>query len=644
MITFDNIAKYFGGTPLFENVSIAFHDKERTGLIGVNGSGKTTLLRMLAGEESPDKGDIRKPSSTTIGYLPQEVEIFDEKTPLAIVLEPFAHLLDYEKKLEQLGDHAGGDNAQSKDALKKIEALHHAVEFHDIYSLESRAEAILAGLGVPKDKWDRPLSALSGGYRMRVVLGKLLLLSPDYLLLDEPTNHLDMDSLVWLEKFLGRYDGGMMIVSHDRDFLNRMTGYTAEIRNRSITICKGNYDAYLQVRGQTLAAVQSRARHLQEQIAQKERFVERFKAKNTKAVQAASRMKQIEKLKEQLPEIEEEPDTIRFSFPESAPSGGVPLKVHNVTMRYDTTPVFSGLSLEIRRNDRVAVVGPNGSGKTTLLKLMAGLLAPAAGNFDLGYNAVVRYFSQHQLEQLDGERTLYETVSAASVRTEKTFIRNLLGAFLFSGDDVEKKVKVLSGGEKSRLVLATILASPGNTLLLDEPTNHLDINSVETLVRALTEFKGTIVLVSHDDYFVSKIATRIIEMRPGLIRDFPGNLSDYRAYVEQGLWGNSEEENAKNKGRPADDAAGKEARETRIREREQRKKLQRTVEKLEREIESREADLGRLKQILQDPGNALNHVLLHETSQTSDLEQAELDDLLRTWEHRRSELEAANNN
>jgi ATP-binding cassette subfamily F protein 3 len=596
---------------------------------------------MLAGEESPDKGDIRKPSSMTIGYLPQEVEIFDEKTPLAIVLEPFAHLLDYEKKMEQLGDHAGGDTARSREALKKIEDLHHAVEFHDIYSLESRAEAILAGLGVPQDKWEMPLSALSGGYRMRVVLGKLLLLSPGFLLLDEPTNHLDMDSLVWLEKFLARYDGGMMIVSHDRDFLNRMTGYTAEISNRDISICKGNYDAYLQVRDQTLAAIQSRARHLQGQIAQKERFVERFKAKNTKAVQAASRMKQIEKLKEQLPELPEEPDSIEFSFPETTQSGGVPLKLRDVTMRYGEETVFKGLSMEVRRNDRVAIVGPNGSGKTTLLKLMAGLLTTAAGSFELGYNAVVRYFSQHQLEQLDGELTLYQTVSATSVRTEKTFIRNVLGAFLFSGDDVEKQVKVLSGGEKSRLVLATILASPGNTLLLDEPTNHLDINSVETLVRALVEFKGTIVLVSHDDYFVSKIATRIIEMRPGLIRDFPGNLSDYRAYVEQGLWGNSGQEKLKKNDPSRND---EDEKETRIREREQRKKLQRMVEKLEREIEMREADIDRLKQILQDPANALNHVLLHETSQTADLEQAELDDLLRTWEQRRSELEATNNN
>jgi ATP-binding cassette, subfamily F, member 3 len=642
MITFDNVSKQYGGETLFDNVSAAFHDDERTGLIGVNGSGKTTLLRMLANEESPEKGTIRKPTAFTIGYLQQEVEILVGKTPLEIVLEPFAHLLDYEKKMEQLGAHAGGDDhAQSKEALKKIEALHHAVEFHDVYSLESRAEAILAGLGVPKDKWEQPLSALSGGYRMRVALGKLLLLSPGYLLLDEPTNHLDMDSLVWLEKFLGKYKGGMMIVSHDRDFLNRMTGYTAEIHNRTITVSKGNYDAYLEVRKQTVTAVQSRARHLQEQIAQKERFVERFKAKNTKAAQAASRMKQIDKLKELMPEIEETPDTIAFSFPETAPSGGVPLKVCNCAMSYDATPVFSKLSLEIRRGDRVAVVGPNGSGKTTLLKIMAGLLTPTAGSFEPGYNAVVRYFSQHQLEQLDGDRTAYETVAAVSVSTEKTFIRNLLGAFLFSGDDVEKPVKVLSGGEKSRLVLATILADPGNTLLLDEPTNHLDINSVETLLRALEAFKGTVVLVSHDDYFVSKIATRIIEMRPGLIRDFPGSLADYRSYVEQGLWGITEN-GPRGGGKSSEDA--ERGKEERIREREQRKKRQRAVEKLEREIDARETDIGRLKTVLNDPAGASNHQLLAETSQTIRMEQAELDDLLREWERLRRELEEMGDN
>jgi ATP-binding cassette subfamily F protein 3 len=642
MITFENVCKCYSGETLLDNVSVAFHDKERTGLIGVNGSGKTTLLRMLAGEESPDKGAIQKPSDLTIGYLPQEVETFDEKTPMAIVLEPFAHLLDFEEKMAQLGRAAGDREAGSGGAMKKFEELHHAVEYHDVYTLEPRARAILSGLGVPQDKWEQPLSALSGGYRMRVVLGRLLLLSPPYLLLDEPTNHLDMDSLVWLEKFLGRYRGGMMIVSHDRDFLNRMTGYTAEIRNRKIMVGKGNYDDYLQIRAQTLAAMQSRARHLQDQIAQKERFVERFRAKNTKAVQAASRLKQIEKLKELMPAIETgAPAAIKFSFPETMPSGGVPFKLQDVAMRYGEQPVFSSLSLEIRRGDRVAVVGPNGSGKTTLLKLMAGLLSPTAGRVELGYNAVVRYFSQHQLEQLDGNLTLYETVAAVAVSTERTYLRNLLGAFLFSGDDVEKRVKVLSGGEKSRLVLATILASPGNTLLLDEPTNHLDLNSVETLVRALEAFAGTIVLVSHDDYFVSKIATRIVEMRPGLVRDFPGNLADYRLYVEQGLWGDAGREKARENEWSKSAEREKEAR---IRGRERYKKLQRAVLKLEREIGSREAELGRLKKTLEDPANSSDHELLLETSQTMDLEQAELEDLLREWELQRSQLEAADNN
>jgi ATP-binding cassette subfamily F protein 3 len=635
MITFDSISKHYGGETLLDNVSVAFHENERTGLIGVNGSGKTTLMRMLAGEETPDKGSIRKPSNLTIGYLHQEVEVFDELTPLQIVLEPFAHLLDYEKKLEALGHEAGGKDTSDQQTLKRIEALHHDIEFHDVYSLESRAEAILAGLGVPQEKWRQPLTVLSGGYRMRVVLGKLLLMSPDYLLLDEPTNHLDMDSLVWLEKFLTRYKGGMMIISHDRDFLNRMSSYTAEIRNNTITMYKGNYDEYVKMRDLSDAQSQNRFRNLQLQIAEKERFVERFKAKNTKATQAASRLKQIEKLKEQLPEITQDPDTINFSFVETVQSGGVPFKLRDVEAAYGEVPVFSGLSMEIRRGDRVAVVGPNGSGKSTLLKLLGGQMKPTHGTFEPGYNTIVRYFGQHQLEQLDMELTLVETVAATAIKTEKTFIRNILGAFLFSGDDVEKKVKVLSGGEKSRLVFATILASPGNTLLLDEPTNHLDINSVETLLRALEKFKGTILLVSHDDYFVSRIATRIIEMRPGLIRDFPGNLADYRTYVEEGLWGISEEVAAKQGAGTGDEAQDKEQR---IQEREQRKKAQRVVEKLEREIETRETGITRMKRVLDDPVNASNHILLAETSQAIELEQAELDDLMAEWERQHSAL------
>ena len=312
-----------------------------------------------------------------------------------------------------------------------------------------------------------------------------------------------------------------------------------------------------------------------------------------------------------------------------------------MTMAYDNAPVFSGLSLEIRRGDRVAVVGPNGSGKSTMLKLMAGLLAPSAGVFEAGYNTAVRYFGQHQLEQLDLSRTLYETVAATAVRSEKVFIRNVLGAFLFSGDDVDKKVAVLSGGEKSRLVLATMMANPGNTLLLDEPTNHLDINSIETLVRALERFQGTIVMVSHDDYFVSRIATRIIEVRPGLIRDFPGDLAIYRAYVEAGLWGSDADAPKKSSISPQPGVAADRVidKDERIRQREQRKKLQRAVEKLEREIAEAEAEIAALKAVLENPANALNHSLLFETARKGETREAELLEKMDEWERRHKELE-----
>ena len=313
MITFENVSKQYGSKILLDQVNFSIHDNCRTGLIGVNGSGKTTLLRMLSAEEQPDSGTVQKPPSLSIGYLPQEVEVLDSKTPLEIVLEPFSHILDFEKQLESVSENLHKEDL--KKSLQKMDLLFEAAEFHDIYSLTARARAILAGLGIPEQSWTQPVEYLSGGFRMRAVLGKLLLSAPEFLLLDEPTNHLDMDSLVWLEKYLERQKCGMLIVSHDRDFLNRITNYTAEISNKSVTVYKGNYDQYQSYRAEALETAQNRRRNLQIKIAQTERFVERFKAKASKATQAQSRMKMLEKLKAEMPEIESKISR-SFSFPE----------------------------------------------------------------------------------------------------------------------------------------------------------------------------------------------------------------------------------------------------------------------------------------------------------------------------------------
>lgn len=635
MITFDNISKQYGSTILLDKVSVSFHEDQRTGLIGVNGSGKTTLLRMLGGEETPDSGRIQKPSDLTIGYLPQEVEIMDDKTPLEIVLEPFSHLINFEKHIESIS--SAMSESGMKEAMNKLDKLYSAMEFHNGYSLDARARMILGGLGVPETNWSLPVQYLSGGYRMRTVLGRLLLTAPDFLLLDEPTNHLDMDSLVWLEKFLERHKGGMLIVSHDRDFLNRITTYTAEISNSTITQYKGNYDYYVIAREEAKEAALSRTRNLETKISQNERFVERFKAKATKATQAQSRMKLLEKLREELPQIANDEKSINFSFPEPKPSGTVPLKFNAITAGYDSKNVFTNLSLLVNRGDKAAIVGPNGAGKSTLLKLAAALLAPVNGNVDIGHNATVRYFGQHQLEQLNPELTVYDTVQKESVSTEKTFVRNILGAFLFSGDAVDKPVKVLSGGEKARLVLAAILSNPGNVLLLDEPTNHLDIKSIEMLALAMSKFSGTILFVSHDEFFISKVANRIIEVRPGTVRDFPGSLADYRVYIEA-LFSNEPEQQAADSSNKSSVKGAESEKTVRIKDREQRKKLTRAIEKIERDVAFREETIAQLKAVLNDNTNALNHELLHKTTLELESEEAALEQLMIDWEEKQSEL------
>lgn len=635
MITFENVSKQYGSTILLESLTLSINENQRTGLIGVNGSGKTTLLRMLGGEELPDSGSISKPSDMRIGYLPQEVEILDQKTPLEIVLQPFAHILNFEEQLQKLPT----DGSLLKDTLKKIDSLCSAMDYHDGYSLTARAQMILGGLGIPEENWSQPIQLLSGGYRMRTVLGKLLLEAPDFLLLDEPTNHLDMDSLVWLEKYLGKQKCGMLIVSHDRDFLNRITTHIADICNRKITLYQGNYDSYLRTKEENEAAQLSRARNLEAKISQNERFVERFKAKATKATQAQSRMKLIDKLRADMPELHQSAKSIHFSFPEPSQSGVTPLQFTAVKAGYDDKLIFSDFTMAVNRGDKIAIVGPNGAGKSTLLKLASGLLQPIAGSVKYGHNVSIRYFGQHQLEQLDPEKTLYQTVIQDSINTEKTFVRNILGAFLFSGDSVDKTVKVLSGGEKARLVLATILASPGNVLLLDEPTNHLDIKSVEMLAEAMNKFSGTILFVSHDEFFISSIATRIIEIRPGMIRDFPGTLSDYRTYLEV-LFPNDTTEQNNSSPNSSNSKSDIETKEQRIKDRELRKKLTRSIEKLEKEISSAEEGLSALQTTLHDPSNASNHELLYQTSQQIDSLQAELNRLIRQWEERQLELEA----
>jgi ATP-binding cassette subfamily F protein 3 len=637
MISIQNVKKQYGRRILFENLSISFTEQQRIGLIGANGSGKTSLLRMILGMEKPDSGVIALPSDITIGYLPQEVEVLGDNSPLSIVLEPFKDLLNVQDAYASIaGSLENQEHPSFQKALEKIDKIQRDLEFHDAFSLVSRAKAILAGLGVPSDKWESPVQSLSGGYRMRVVLGRLLLLRPQALLMDEPTNHLDIDSLIWLEKFLERFSGTLIVVSHDREFLNRMTGCTAEIHGGAITLYKGNYDGYAAYKTQREDSLKNASKNLERKIAQTERFIERFRSKATKASLVQSRVKQCEALKEELPELPQNVRVIHFSFPLSRPSGGVPLKAEHLSMAYNDVPVFSDVGFSVNRGDKIAIVGPNGTGKTTLLKALAQLITPTNGTVHIGHNADIRYYGQHVLEQLSPDRTLFETITDASGSGERTFIQNVLGAFLFSGDDVQKKVKVLSGGEKSRLALATILSNSGNVLVLDEPTNHLDIQSIEILADALEEFEGTVLFVSHNEYFISRVAKRIIEMRPGIFRDFPGTIDQYHEFRAAGYM---EGDDLPASGQAGNDEQNEASvKQQRMKMREARKRITRKIEKTEAEIATIESEITAWIAVLHDPANASNFKLLHETQQKIDTTKKANEALLGDWENFQEEL------
>lgn len=636
MINLSDAQKQFGEKIILDRVNTTIDPSWRTGLIGVNGTGKTVFLRIIAGEEELDGGQISRPGELRLGYLPQEMTFDESMSPLKMVLQPFEHLINIDEKVEKLVEKHEGDQESAMKALEKIDELHTERSLHGGDSLEPRARKYLKGLGVPEQSWERSIVELSGGFRMRVVLARLLLMNPDLLLLDEPTNHLDMDSLFWLERFLQKFRGGVLAVSHDRGFLNRCMTHTLELERGGATIFRGNVKGYLEWKEQKNAADESRTRSLQSQIQQTERFIERFKAKSTKATQAKSKMKQLERLKEELPDTVRASRMVNFRLPEPTRCGSVPIKLESVTVGYGKDPVLKDLSVQITRGDKIAVIGPNGAGKSTFLKACAGQLEVSNGSLSLGHNAEVRYYSQHRLEQLDPQRSVYETIADVTGSGDRNFIQSVLGAFFFTGSEVDKPVGVLSGGEKSRLSLATLLARPGNVLLLDEPTNHLDIYSVEALADMLAGFAGTIVVVSHDEFFISRIANRLIEIRPGAVRDFPGSPDDYREYLEQGYLDPLESQSGSSTEEPMQQPLDKTER---VRLREERTRVRRRIEKLEKMIAENESETESVETRLNDPSNASNFSLLTNLQDQLSDHQEEYDELLTEWDELQGKLE-----
>jgi ATP-binding cassette subfamily F protein 3 len=536
MLQLQDVTKAFGEKILLEHVTWQVGDRDRVGLCGPNGAGKTTLLKMLAGLDEPDSGAIQKPNALTLGYLPQDGlahsgrSVVDEAS---LALKPLLDLKAEMHDLEQrLGDPALGE-AEHDAMLARYSEVQDRFRLSDGYQIELKVATVLRGLGFEPAVQEQLTDHLSGGWQMRLALAKLLLSEPDLLLLDEPTNHLDLDARNWLEEYLVNYPHAVILVSHDRYFLDAVVTHIADLTLRKITEYHTNYTKYLEQRDAALERLREAKRRQDEEIQRVEEFINRFRYQATKAAQVQSRIKMLEKV-ERL-EVPPERKRIHFQFPAAPKSGRMVLELKNVRKAYGDKLVLDRVDLHVERGDRIALVGHNGAGKSTLMRMLSGEEQPDSGTRTDGHQVVMQYFAQDEATRLEPSLTVYETLSAGSPHTMVPAIRNILGGFLFSGDDVYKKAGVLSGGERTRLAVARMLLRPSNTLLLDEPTNHLDIDSKEVLLDALADYGGTLIFVSHDRYFVEKLATKIIEVGDGRASLYPG---DYKSF----LWSKEQKE------------------------------------------------------------------------------------------------------
>ncbi len=542
MIQLASLSKSFGDRVLLDAVSWQIDDRERVGLAGPNGAGKTTLLKMLAGLEEPDSGSVVKPSGLIVGYLPQDGLSHSGRTLLEEAGLAFKPLLDMRAEIQSLEERLGDDSATEDEhvaMLTQYSELQENFRRSEGYSIDLKITTVLRGLGFSPEDFDKPSETFSGGWQMRIALAKLLLTRPGLLLLDEPTNHLDLEARNWLEEYLSEYPHAVILVSHDRFFLDAVVTRITEIGLRKLTDYAGNYSDYLVEREARMERLRQQKRDQDDEIERMQAFINRFRYQATKAAQVQSRIKMMDKI---VPiEIPPERKRVHFTFPACAKSGRTVLDLRHVRKAYGGRAVFDHVNVHIERGDRIALIGPNGAGKSTLMRMLSGVEDPDSGTRTEGHQVITQYFAQDEATRLDPTLTVYQTLAGDAPIHMVPHIRNILGGFLFSGDDVDKSVRVLSGGERTRLAVARMLLRPANTLLLDEPTNHLDLDSKDVLLEALEDFGGTLIFVSHDRYFVDKLATKVINIGGGDALLYPGNYEEFlwsqknRAADGQGL-------------------------------------------------------------------------------------------------------------
>ncbi len=641
MVSVNNITVHFGGRTLFEEISFLINKQDRIGLAGRNGAGKSTLLKIIAGEQSSDSGEVTKPNNFSIGYLPQDMTHNLGKTVFEETASAFSEVMMLEKKIAHVNEQiATRTDYESEEYMKLIHDLHEYSEKLNLlggYSLHGEIETTLLGLGFERTDFNRMMDEFSGGWRMRVEIAKLLLKKPDLLLLDEPTNHLDIESIRWLENFLQNYFGAVVMVSHDKAFLDNITLRTIEITMGRIYDYKGNYSKYVRLRKERKESQIQAAKNQERYIEKTEALINKYRAKANKAAFAQSLIKKLDKL--EIVEVDEDDtSSIKFKFPDAPRSGRMVVHAEEAKKQYGEKVIFSHVNFKIERKDRVAFVGRNGEGKTTMSKIIVGEEKISEGVLKVGESVTIGYYAQNQAEILNGEKTVYQTIDEAAQGDSRKNIRAILGSFLFGGDDVNKKVKVLSGGEKGRLAMCKLLLQPHSLLVLDEPTNHLDMRSKDVLKQALLQYDGTLILVSHDRDFLDGLTNRVFEFRNGNVKQYIGDVNEYLRDRQVASFRQIEEPTQKSKtktqkeGPAQDDSWEKKQKEKLQRE------LQQQISKQEKKIEKLESEIKAIDEKLLNPETYNEIVSNKETFANYEKLKKQLETEMKKWEELQTKI------